>query len=106
MCQECHQSPCHPRCPNAPEPKAVFICSGRGEEIFEGDDYWDILGEQFCEECIKNAKTEAEQNGFVCVNCGHEICEGEDYWNIMDRPFCEECIDKAKGEAVHYDDGY
>jgi hypothetical protein len=25
----------------------------------EGDNYWDILGEQFCEECIDKARQEA-----------------------------------------------
>ena len=60
MCEECRQSPCHPRCPNAPDPIAVFICSGCGHEIYEGDDYWDILGEQFCESCIDKARGVAE----------------------------------------------
>ena len=64
MCSECRQSPCHPRCPYAPEPKAVFICSGCSHEIYEGDDYWDIMGEQFCEECIDKAKGVAEYDDF------------------------------------------
>lgn len=59
MCQECLRTPCHPRCPNAPEPKRVFICSGCGDDICEGDDYWDILGEQFCKTCIDDARGEA-----------------------------------------------
>jgi hypothetical protein len=37
----------------------VFICSGCGGDIVEGDDYWDIMGEQFCEECIRKARQEA-----------------------------------------------
>ena len=60
MCRECHQIPCHPSCPNAPEPKHVYICSGCGESICEGDDYFDIMGEQFCERCIEDAKSVAE----------------------------------------------
>lgn len=56
MCEQCLQTPCHPRCPNAPEPPVVFICSGCSEKIYEGDPYWDILGEQFCERCIDEAK--------------------------------------------------
>ena len=59
MCEECRMNPCHPSCPNAPDPKAVFICSFCGVEIFEGDDYWDIMGEQFCEGCIDKARREA-----------------------------------------------
>ena len=67
MCEECRMHPCHPRCPNAPEPRRVFLCSGCNGDIVEGDDYWDILGEQFCEECIDRARQEAvydEDTGF------------------------------------------
>ena len=60
MCEECRQSPCHPRCPNAPEPRAIFVCSGCGQDIYEGEDYWDILGEQFCENCIDESRRVAE----------------------------------------------
>ena len=59
MCEECRMHPCHPSCPNALGPRLVFICSGCSGEILEGDDYWDILGEQFCEECIDKARQEA-----------------------------------------------
>lgn len=60
MCDICRQSPCHPRCPNAPGPKPVFVCSGCGQDIYEGEDYWDVLGEQFCEDCIDQARGVAE----------------------------------------------
>jgi hypothetical protein len=60
MCEICLRSPCHNRCPNAPDPRAVFICSGCGRDIYDGDDYWDVMGEQFCERCIDNAKGVAE----------------------------------------------
>ena len=56
MCELCRQHPCSSRCPNAPDPPAVFICSGCGQEIYEGEDYWDIMGEQFCEDCIDEAR--------------------------------------------------
>lgn len=56
MCDICLRLPCDPRCPNAPEPPMVFVCSGCGDSILDGDDYWDILGEQFCERCIDEAK--------------------------------------------------
>ncbi len=59
MCSVCHQIPCLPGCPNAPDPPSVYICSGCSKEIYEGDDYWDVMGEQFCEECIDGAKREA-----------------------------------------------
>lgn len=60
MCYICLKSPCDPRCPNAPEPPTVFLCSGCGEKIYSGEDYWEILGEQFCERCIGRCRREAE----------------------------------------------
>ncbi len=54
MCAECHQTPCHPRCPNAPEPKAIFICESCGEAICEGDDAYEIGGAYYHEECAED----------------------------------------------------
>ena len=60
MCNICLQSPCDSRCPCADPPKSVFVCSGCGQTIYEGDDYWEFFGEQFCEECIDKARKTAE----------------------------------------------
>lgn len=61
MCQECRRSPCDPRCPNAPEPEEipVYVCSGCGREIMDGEDYWTFLNEQFCETCVDKARDTA-----------------------------------------------
>ena len=61
MCQECLRIPCHPRCPNAPEPEEipVYVCSGCSKEIMDGEDYWEIMGEQWCEDCIDKARQTA-----------------------------------------------
>jgi hypothetical protein len=64
MCDICLQSPCHYRCPNAPDPPSVYICSGCGHEILDGEDYWDIMGEQWCEECIGKSKGVAEYDPY------------------------------------------
>lgn len=56
MCDICLKRPCDPRCPNAPEPPSVFVCSGCGDNIYDGDWYWDIMGEQWCEDCMEEAK--------------------------------------------------
>lgn len=64
MCDMCLQFPCHPRCPNAPDPPAVYVCSGCDQEIYEGEDYFDILGEQFCENCVRNARRTAEYDPY------------------------------------------
>lgn len=63
-CDVCLQHPCHSRCPNAPEPPAVFVCSGCGHDIHEGEDYWNVMGEQFCERCIDDAKGVAEYDPY------------------------------------------
>lgn len=52
MCSECLQTPCHPRCPNAPEPQAVENCHKCGGGILPGDEYAKINGVCYCESCI------------------------------------------------------
>ena len=64
MCDVCLRTPCHPRCPNAPAPPAVFVCSGCGHDIFAGEDYWDIMGEQWCEDCVIHARKVAEYDPY------------------------------------------
>ena len=44
MCEICGQDPCHPRCPNAPEPKEVHICSECLEGIYPGDRFYESCG--------------------------------------------------------------
>jgi hypothetical protein len=60
MCDVCRSFPCDSRCPNAPEPPSVFVCSGCGENIYDGDDYYEVMGEQFCQNCIDDARKVAE----------------------------------------------
>ena len=52
MCRVCMSVPCHPRCPNAPEPVEVFNCCKCGEGIQDGEKYYDSLGGYVCEDCI------------------------------------------------------
>lgn len=61
MCDMCWQTPCHPRCPNAPEPPVIHNCIHCGVKICAGNDYYNIDGEPWCEDCIKNARTYAER---------------------------------------------
>jgi predicted metal-binding protein len=60
MCDICRQFVCPGGCPNAPEAHAVFVCSGCDRDIYEGEDVYHIMGEQFCERCIERAKEVAE----------------------------------------------
>lgn len=60
MCDFCHHSPHLCGCPEAPEPIHIFICSECGESIYEGESYYDVMGEQFCEECMRGFLRTAE----------------------------------------------
>ena len=52
MCRICMSVPCHPRCPNAPEPVPVLKCDKCGEGIFEGDRYYISAVGNVCENCL------------------------------------------------------
>lgn len=52
MCEICLRSPCSPRCPNALEPPVIYLCTGCGEEIRDGYEYYDVDGEPYCEDCV------------------------------------------------------
>lgn len=54
MCQICRQYPCDPRCPNAPEPKAIFTCKRCKEGITAGEEYFDSHEGQICKGCIED----------------------------------------------------
>lgn len=60
ICEICRQMPCDSRCPNAPEAHAVYECVLCGEPIREGDYFYNLDGASYCEECIENAREEAE----------------------------------------------
>lgn len=53
MCEECWQTPCHPRCPNAPDPEPVCLCDYCGGRLCEGDKFFeDKHGLKACEDCV------------------------------------------------------
>lgn len=54
MCSECRMTPCHPRCPNAPEPAAVYTCKICKEPITEGEEYYEMDAEFYHEECFED----------------------------------------------------
>lgn len=53
MCEICRQVPCHPRCPNAPEPEAIHKCGKCGCKIYEGDKLFDGPEGYVCKDCIE-----------------------------------------------------
>lgn len=58
MCAECGMNPCHPRCPNAPEPVPVHECVKCGYGILAGDKFWDSPEGKICEECVDDMSAE------------------------------------------------
>ena len=60
ICIECRKNPCDPRCPNAPEPPVVFVCTSCHAEIREGDTFYRLDGCPYCEECVEDGREEAE----------------------------------------------
>lgn len=58
MCAVCLQNPCHPRCPNAPEPEPIRICKECGYGIYEGDRYFDTGTGWICNECLEDMSVE------------------------------------------------
>lgn len=55
MCDICRQWPCDSRCPNAPEPAAVYTCSYCGEPIQVGEECVSIEENHYHEDCFSDA---------------------------------------------------
>ena len=53
MCAICMKSPCDSRCPNAPEPPAVYTCKSCGEPIEVGEEYFELGGDHYHEDCFR-----------------------------------------------------
>ena len=60
MCMECRQHPCHPRCPNADEPREVCKCDKCTTLILEGEYMYKVFEYNICEDCMIAFSTKAE----------------------------------------------
>ena len=58
MCDICHRTPCDSRCPNAPDPPTVYTCKYCGEPVVAGDEYVDVDGDYYHEECFEDCAAE------------------------------------------------
>lgn len=107
MCAICMRSPCHPRCPNAPEPPAAFRCRCCDEPILPGEEYGRINGVEYCERCIDNMplcqlvpllggewKTVQKSEQVICSCCKEHMREGDEYGVLDGAVLCEDCIDE------------
>lgn len=46
--------------PDGKEPKVMFFCADCKHEIFVGEEYYDIGGKKWCEDCVEDARKTAE----------------------------------------------
>ena len=65
MCDVCLRTPCNPRCPNAPEPPAVYTCKYCGEPITDGEAYFELDGDHWHDECFQDNAV-----GILLETCG------------------------------------
>lgn len=66
MCDICYSTPCHPRCPNAPEEEEQYEkCSVCNQEIKPGVQYLDAEDGMICKDCIDEMSV-----GEVIEACG------------------------------------
>lgn len=72
MCYICLNSPCLPGCPNADEPEAIFYCECCGEPIVEGDEYYEMDGYYYHEECFRDNAVEI----LLEIGATHGFAEG------------------------------
>lgn len=63
MCDICRCSPCAVRCPNY-EPEFAFECDICGAKIYVGEDYYKIEENKYCEECVENAREQADADEY------------------------------------------
>lgn len=53
-CPECHCYPHLAGCPNAPEPRPVYMCKRCRDGIYAGDEYFEIDGDYYHADCIED----------------------------------------------------
>jgi hypothetical protein len=58
ICEICRRIPCDSRCPNAPEPPAIYECTSCHGEIRVGEWVVKLDGFPYCEECVENGRKE------------------------------------------------
>ena len=58
MCSECLSTPCHPRCPNAPDPEPLYECAYCDGGIYAGEKMVRIDGVYFHLSCLKDMDIE------------------------------------------------
>lgn len=73
MCMICRQAPCHPSCPNAPDPPAVYTCKFCEEPIVKGDEYVEVDGDFYHEDCFNDCAVKILVERFGAVKGVAEV---------------------------------
>lgn len=74
MCAICHSAPCHPRCPNAPEPIAIDDCYLCDIPILEGEGYFTVGSVAVCNSCVMNISM-AQLKELTDMTADEILCE-------------------------------
>lgn len=94
MCEYCGHSGWHSSgCPNAPDPEAVYECKWCKESICEGDEYYELEGDYYHEECFGDAAVSILTNDYGAVS---GTAEATDY----EAEYADFEYDSAREEAL------
>ena len=81
MCEMCRQFPCHPQCPNAPDPPKVYTCKHCDDPIVEGEMFYKLDDDYYHEECFEDNATEILKESYGATK---GIAEEEQYGDYDD----------------------
>lgn len=79
MCAECRMTPCHPSCPNAPDPPTVYTCKHCSEPIVVGDEYTELDGDYYHRECFDDCAASILRSEYGATDGEAEEPEPYDY---------------------------
>ena len=65
--ETCMRTPCDPRCPNAPDPPAIYTCKHCGEPIVPGDEFYEVDGDYYHDDCFTDCAADILVSRFGAV---------------------------------------
>ena len=60
MCSVCGHYVCSAGCPENDGSGAIYVCDSCSSDIYSGEDYYSLDGRIYCEDCIFEARRQAE----------------------------------------------
>lgn len=107
MCDICHKTPCDYRCPNAPDPKTIYVCAHCNEPIVVGDRYFSFNDKHYHDDCFGDAApaliverdellsgvvTDSEIEIGICPLCKEPVFAYEERWVRGTTMYHHECL--------------